>query len=639
MFAISLILQTCICASARKSKSFERENATYVISNKIDLHGRILEIPKNCILDFRGGSFVNGQIICNETTLKGKPQVEIISGTVKNTDFHSSWVTSQNKLPILCGVKANKIILDEDVILRKHHANDFKSSILDGAGHVIRIDYDLFELKALIRGFDNVKSIKNIHFDFGNHEFHSIALWFPHRTETLDISNVSFSNLNNATVDKFGFEGIGISAMEVPGFSIRKDFAISISKVSAFNMKALTDNSGKDGEATMTLVYVNCDVPSRVKSTLSVNVGDCDFKEIVVYNKEGMVVANDAACIYVHQNASSTNSRVHISNISGYNFGRRLVKTDGGNLSIENIKGESYNGGSLCMVGCNNGDVPHSANNAFINGLTFKGRISYVVACMVNNSEIKNIDADFTDYISPKVLSGVVFVGDDATCRVENVNIKGKSFLFSSTSQTQVAINRVKLISDDAIEGIHYLLNTIDIKSLELSDFNFEIKGSLPTITTYQNANPNISRINSNIILRNGIINVLNDNGGTVINDYSTNHPYSLSIENVIINVKHGTAPIVNISSPTLKMFDVKNIDVTFKKFKDSAKVLNLVCNRTSEYSLSGISCENNLESSPVSISGEKGSKICLENISVKGPISSNKSIQIIKNKYVRESN
>lgn len=192
-------------------------------------------------------------------------------------------------------------------------------------------------------------------------------------------------------------------------------------------MRALADNFGKEGEATMTMVYVNCDAPLKSIIQLAVNVSDCNFKEIVVHNKKGEVVANDAACIYVHQNVTSTNSRVHIKNISGYNFGRRLVKTDGSNLLIENIKGESYNGGSLCLVGCNNGDVPHSAENATIRGVTFKGRVNYVVACMANNSIINDIDAEITDYISPRVLSGVVFVGDDARCRVEDVIVKGKS--------------------------------------------------------------------------------------------------------------------------------------------------------------------------------------------------------------------
>lgn len=141
---------------------------------------------------------MNGQLICNETTFKGHPKVEDLSGTVTNPDFYSSWVTGEDKLSILCGIKGHRIVLDEDLTLRSHNANDFGSYVLDGAGHVIKVEYDLFQLSALIRWFDNVKYIKNIEFDFGNHEFHSIALWFPHRTEPLEISNIIFSNLNNA---------------------------------------------------------------------------------------------------------------------------------------------------------------------------------------------------------------------------------------------------------------------------------------------------------------------------------------------------------------------------------------------------------------------------------------------------------
>ena len=630
LFFISFALQICSCASTLSSSAFVRENTTYVISSKIDLHGRALKVPKNCILDFRGGRFVNGKILCDETTLKGDPIVEDIAGTVTNESFHSSWVTSQDKLPILCGVVANRIVLDEDLTVRSHSANDFKSSELDGAGHILRIDYDLFEVKALIRCFDNVISIRNLHFDFGNHEFHSIALWFPHRTESLDISNVSFSNLNNATVAKYGFQGIAVSAKEAQGYSFKKDISIAVSKVNAFNMKALTDNSGEDGESTMTLVYLNCNVPSKVKNTLTINVDECDFKEIVVHNKEGNVVANDSACIYVHQDVTSVQSEVHISNITGYNFGRRLVKTDGGNLFIKNIKGESYNGGSLCMVGCNNGDVPHSANKASINSLTFKGRISYVVACMVDNSVIRGIDAEFNDYIKPRVLSGVVFVGDDATCQIEGVKVKGKSFLFCSTSQTRVVIHDVKLSTDDHIAGIHYLFNTKDINSLELSDFVFDIGGTPPLLTTYQNANPSISSVNSRIIIRDGTINHMGEAGGAIIKDYSTRHPYSLSVENVSINVRYGTAPVISISSPTLRSVVMNNVEVAFAKANNSAKVMSLECNNTANYSLSKIICGEKLSSSPISISGPSESRVTMRNISVNGRVSVNGKVRVI---------
>lgn len=610
---------------------FAYPNTTYVIKHDINLEGKTVKIGEKSVLNFKGGSFVNGMLICNETTLKGQPKVENISGSVTNPFFYSSWVTSRDKLSILCRIKGHRIVLDEDLTLRSHNANDFGSSFLDGSGHVIKVEYDLFQLSALIRCFDNVKSIRNIKFDFGNHEFHSIAIWFPHRTEPLEISNITFSNLNNASVRKYGFEGIGVEAKEAPGFSFNGDSEVNITKVSSINMRALTDNSGKDGEATMTIVYVNCDAQPKSKIQLAVNVSDCNFKEIVVHNKKGEVVANDAACIYVHQNVTSTNSRVHIKNISGYNFGRRLVKTDGSNLLIENIKGESYNGGSLCLVGCNNGDVPHSAENATIRGVTFKGRVNYVVACMANNSIIKDIDAEITDYISPRVLSGVVFVGDDARCRVEDVIVKGKSYLYSSTSQTQVSFSNVRLTSDDSIEGTHFLFNTIGIKSLELSGFVFDIKGSLPTITTYQNANPIISRVNSQMVLRDGTINVLNENGGTIIRDYSTKHPYSLSIENVTINQKYGTAPAINISSPTLNKFDIRDVHVKFEKTTDSARVINLECNDAGDYSLSKVSCDNELKSSPITISGTAKSKVKVKSIAVKGELSVRNNVRIVK--------
>ena len=620
LFLICLLF-FCNCANLKLSYDFNKVGGRYVISSEINLQGGTLNIPKNSTLEFRGGKIVNGILVCNNTSFNGIPYIENLIGTINNQEFHSSWIHNESKLAILCQIETNKIILDEDITLKTHQSYVFKSLCLDGAGHTIKVEYDLMGLNALMKFFNNVKCVENINFDFCNNEFHSIALYFPNRKESLKVSHISFSNLKNYSVQQHGFEGIVINAKEKLESIFNKRIRIEISNVSANNLKALTDNSGKEGEATMTIAYVNCNFPSNVNNFLDIYVEDCDFKEIVVINKAGEIVANDVACVYVHQDYTSTNSRVYIKNITGYNFGRRLVKTDGSNLVIDNIRGESYNGGSLSLVGCNNGGVTHSADKAAISNLYFKGRINYVIACMVNNSRINGIHAEFTDYASPRVLSGVVFVGDDASCSIDGIRAEGKCYLYSSTSHTQASFRNVRIKTDDSIPGVHYLFNTIDIHSLELSDFTFDVNGLAPTITTYQNASPRISRINSHIILKDGKINIMGDKTGSVLTDYSTRHPYLLSIENVDINVNRGTAPVFNIFSPTLQYFSVNNVKVNFKHPESSAKIMNLKCNDRAKYFLSNISSNNKFKSAPISITKSSKARVSMSKISVDGEI------------------
>lgn len=73
-----------------------KENAIYKIKYDFDLHGKVLEIPSGCILDFQGGSFSNGVLKGNNTILIS-PEVKIFnvglsfSGSFSNTSFSASW--------------------------------------------------------------------------------------------------------------------------------------------------------------------------------------------------------------------------------------------------------------------------------------------------------------------------------------------------------------------------------------------------------------------------------------------------------------------------------------------------------------------------------------------------------------------
>lgn len=49
---------------------FNKENTIYKITNDFDLDWKAIMIPKGCVLDFQGGSFKNGTIIFQDTTIR-----------------------------------------------------------------------------------------------------------------------------------------------------------------------------------------------------------------------------------------------------------------------------------------------------------------------------------------------------------------------------------------------------------------------------------------------------------------------------------------------------------------------------------------------------------------------------------------
>ena len=74
---------------------FKKTNTIYKITKDMDLEGSTLIIPVGCTLDFQGGSFKNGTINFNNTSILSskiafKKDVHF-SGTIKSQVIKSSW--------------------------------------------------------------------------------------------------------------------------------------------------------------------------------------------------------------------------------------------------------------------------------------------------------------------------------------------------------------------------------------------------------------------------------------------------------------------------------------------------------------------------------------------------------------------
>lgn len=74
-----------------------KENTIYIIQYDYDLNGQIIRVPKNCVLDFQGGSFRNGTIVGSDTHINNPSNHVIInvsvtvSGTWINDTVSLDW--------------------------------------------------------------------------------------------------------------------------------------------------------------------------------------------------------------------------------------------------------------------------------------------------------------------------------------------------------------------------------------------------------------------------------------------------------------------------------------------------------------------------------------------------------------------
>lgn len=85
----------------RKGKSFKEQliqsNTIYEIRYDFDLDGETVEIPENCMLEFQGGSLINGVIVFNNTKLYGFPKIYCnYSGSIKG-DINVLWFGVDNE--------------------------------------------------------------------------------------------------------------------------------------------------------------------------------------------------------------------------------------------------------------------------------------------------------------------------------------------------------------------------------------------------------------------------------------------------------------------------------------------------------------------------------------------------------------
>ena len=85
-------------------------NMKYVIKYDFDLNGGSVTIPKNCVLEFDGGSLSNGELILNNTEITDNAILFCnVSGTIKNSVVNILWFGISSNSSEDCSVAFGRI--------------------------------------------------------------------------------------------------------------------------------------------------------------------------------------------------------------------------------------------------------------------------------------------------------------------------------------------------------------------------------------------------------------------------------------------------------------------------------------------------------------------------------------------------
>ena len=175
-----------------------KENTEYIIKSNYDLNGKLITIPRGCVLKFDGGSFSNGAIFGHKTDIRAKGIVfrDIsIDGTFNQLDVN--WFS------------------DRDEKIFSYCINNSMSSIVDFKGHqfsfgnmcsITRENVTIKNAKILLNSFvfralevskDNV-TIDNIYFE-GN--FNCVRAVTFSNSECSSFINSTIKNVGNKSLE------------------------------------------------------------------------------------------------------------------------------------------------------------------------------------------------------------------------------------------------------------------------------------------------------------------------------------------------------------------------------------------------------------------------------------------------------
>ena len=194
----------------------------------------------------------------------------------------------------------------------------------------------------------------------------------------------------------------------------------------------------------------------KASNAVNAKIDSCRFYDMHCFDQSATtesILFEDVAGIFVssqYQNSNKSNNMVEVSNIYGYDFGKRLVKTDCAHVTLRNILGENTKPDFYCLVGLN--ATSPSKKYAYLENIHHKG----IVANTTNMATCAVVSAmEFTTINNlTSEVNGVVPWYDN------NNNIRVSPYYPIITTADNILVKNLRMIGAQTI----YLTNQKNIK-------------------------------------------------------------------------------------------------------------------------------------------------------------------------------
>lgn len=393
-----------------------------------------------------------------------------------------------DKLHRLLSMDIDELIIDENYTI-----DSFKGKIDTKIPRIVGEDVT-FDVKTnittkvnnqivpevFIDAFSPIEYLGGISFDFNGNACRS-AIIVRNTSDKSVISNICIKGIdirNYPLLPQTYIIGLNIK--------LSHNSNVCINDVSVENMHSTANKIIGDSCGNISGIYIT----GKAEIISSLEVYDCYFADLHNYDESRSIILEDTNGIYVSLDSPvHTNTKVHIHDIEGVDYGKRLIKTDCSNLLIENIKASSKYYDTLSAISLNNGDGK-VYYNAVIDNVHFTGTTQYVVGSSVPDTRISNVFSEIT--ISPKSYTAAILPSE--SCFVKNLVLHGAQLIAGVVNtDKKVVIEHVEY--DDTMYGhglygsslfltkdAHLYLSDIDVKSDKASSLFFD---NYPNQTSY----------------------------------------------------------------------------------------------------------------------------------------------------------
>lgn len=291
--------------------------------------------------------------------------------------------------------------------------------------------------------FNGPVALENLTIDFNN-SYARYAFKWNSNAGHIRIKNIRLRNLKD----------IDSSTGSITFLINPTGNTFEIKGIKAYSMLKRGNGVITDAAGSYNMIYVGGGVGSTQGS-----IRDIFSHEVHNINSSDQVIYEDTAAIYVITDANDSQNRIEISNVHGYNFGKRLLKIHASNVTADNITGYSTDGDSLGVIGFMTGEGMGDKYGCSASNVRAYGLMEYAFSSSADNVKWRNVVSSVQPGNKVGMSNGAFgfLVNGDGT------DIDG----FWSDSQRDIAIGVAsKIIKNTKLRNIHLVLDNKKVATI-----------------------------------------------------------------------------------------------------------------------------------------------------------------------------